>query len=211
MAQLHQISSQFIFIAVNLGFHVFHTFYAFFTVFIHQTQCCKQCIVGFFCHFSCCIAALLYCKCRFLQETRLQDHKLSVLCRNNNILFFVPDCKTGKFLQSLCKRKENDRCSNIKYTVDNSNSCRCCCLMEERKSNNCIYKIEYSHKDNRTDQIEIQMYCCCTFCILLGSDCRKDCSNTGSDVLSHNDRDCCTERYCTCKTQGLQNTYGCRR
>jgi hypothetical protein len=167
--------------------------------------------VGFFCHFSGSIAALLYCKCRFLQETWFQNHKFSVLCRNSNVLFFIPDRKTGKFLQSLCKRKKNDRCSNIKYTVDNSNSCRCCRLMEERKSNNCIYKIENSHKDNCTNQVEIQMYCSCTFCILLSSDRRKDCSNTGSYVLSHNDRDCCTERYCTCKTQSLQNTYRCRR
>ena len=158
----------------------------------------------------CRISSLLHCESRFFQKTRFKNHKFLVFSADL-IHFVVADCKTGKFYKKVRERKPYKCCRDIEYTVCDCDRCRCCHLCHKRKMHSCVDHIEKYHKRNGSDQVEIQMDHCRTLCVFVCTDCRKKCCHTGTDILSHDDRECRTIRNRSCHTKCLQDTYRCRR
>ena len=185
-------------------------FCLFFTVIIDQIQSNIKCLSGIFLHVSCCISSLFHCKSRFFKETGFQDHKLLILFADF-IFLVITDCKTGKFYKQIREWQPYQCCRDIKHAVSDRDRCRCRHLCHKRKMNSSIDHIEQNHEYHGSDQIEIQMDHRCTFCILIRSNCGQKCCHTSTNILSHDDRKCRTERYCASHTKCLQNTYGCRR
>lgn len=69
---------------------------------------------------------------------------------------------------------------------------------------NGICSIKDSKEQYRSDNIEIQVDQCRTLCVAGSTDTGDHSGNTGTDILSHDNGNCCAEAYCSGHTQCLQ-------
>ena len=76
---------------------------------------------------------------------------------------------------------------------------------------NGICSIKDSKEQYRSDNIEIQVDQCRTLCVAGSTDTGDHSGNTGTDILSHDNGNCCAEAYRSGHAQCLQNTYRCGR
>lgn len=91
--------------------------------------------------------------------------------------------------------------------MHNCDTRRVCRMSHKSKVDEGIQCIEKYHKDNRADNIKIQMHHGGTFCIFVGSHGREKRSHTGTYILAHNDRDGHIKADRTGHTECLQNAH----
>ena len=206
LVQFDQIGSKLILVTVNLCLDFFHTECSFLIKMIQKIKGKLQCIFGLFCHFFRSCFTLLDCDPRIYKKTGFQNHKLLILCRNSFLFFRITHSCTGHFYKQITKWKKHNCCNYIKCTVNNCNSSRSGYIINKGKMQKSIQQIEYYHKGNSSDNVEIQMNDCGSFCIFCCTDRRKHCCDTGSNVLSHNNWKSSSIMDCTSHTKCLQNT-----
>ena len=119
--------------------------------------------------------------------------------------------QTGQLHQTVGEGKQYQRSRDIEATVNYCDSKRCCHFSQKSKWMNGIDRIEHSKEQDRSDNIKIQMNQSRTFCIAGSTDTGDHGGNTGTDILSHDNGNCCAKAYRSSHAQCLQNTYGCGR
>ena len=106
IVQLNKIGSQFILVPVYLAFHLCDLLSLFLTVIMKHLKRSLQRLPGILCHTSCCGSSLLYCKCRFFQETGFQNKEFLIFLCRLNILRRVTDRHTCKLHKKIGERKK---------------------------------------------------------------------------------------------------------
>ena len=133
LIQLDQIGSQFVLIAVNLCFNLFHTESCLLLEIIQQAKRKVQSGFGLLCHFPGSCFALLNSNTRIAEKTGFQDHKLLIFCGNNFLLFCITDSCTCHFYKHISKWKKYKCCNDVKGTVDHCDAGRTCHFFNERE------------------------------------------------------------------------------
>ena len=67
-------------------------------------------------------------------------------------------------------------------------ACLVCRLFKELEGEYSVYYIEQYHKYYSADEVEVKVNKCGTLCVLVCTDCRKQCGNAGTYILSHDYR-----------------------
>ena len=84
-------------------------------------------------------------------------------------------------------------------------------IFSQSRIHNCKEYNCHNTENHSTDYIEQQMHQCCCLCISLCSNTGKHRCHTCTDVLSHNDINCCTHRNKSCCCKTLKDSDRCRR
>ena len=117
-----------------------------------------------------------------------------------------PDMPGEFFEQSVTKMldhyKQQNGCHNIEYRMHHTDLCLGDISMRPCRIHNTQICNRNNTENDRSDDIKDQMHQRCGFRIFLCTHTGQNCSYAGTDILSHDNIDCCAKRYKTLLLQG---------
>jgi len=203
LADPHQICVQLILVFVNAVFIFPDGFLNRFIVVEQNLNGLFHGLLRQFGHLYCNFTGNLNGNCRGCQQTFIQHGTLFFFG-----LFFlaVPYKKVCQFFQIFCEGEQQCSCYNVKDSVHQCNAHRIDCHGHNTELNQPVQQIEYRENNQGTDAVKADMHRCNTLCTPIYANAGKECSNTGTDVLSHNDRNSHAVGHLTRQGKRLQNT-----
>lgn len=117
----------------------------------------------------------------------------------------------SQFFQQFCKWNQQDGNGNIKDGVEVCDVVAGDWIVPEGESNGVLEGIDTKQKQKCTNNIEAQVHKCRTFCIFRSADRCHDWGDTGTDILTQNDRNCRSKGDLSGRGKCLKDTDGCGR
>ena len=112
----------------------------------------------------------------------------------------------GKLDDPVRNREQQNGCHNVEHRMHHTDLCLGNIAVCPCRIHNTQICDRYNTENDRSDDIKDQMHQCCGFRIFLCTHTGQDCSYTGTDILSHDNIDCCAKRYKTCCCKALQDS-----
>jgi len=129
------------------------------------------------------VLCLIECDGRRCQQARLQ------LCQRVCLLLLCRDGVLGQKDQNTGKRQEDQGDNYVKQRVEICDAGLVNGLAPETKSDRVLKRVNRGQEDDRTDEVKVKVYHCRTACILAAADGRQERGDTGTDILTKNNRD----------------------
>ena len=95
--------------------------------------------------------------------------------------------------------------------MDHCNSDYSCLFIHNREVQEGVQGVEDYHEQCRSNHVEVQVNHRRAAGSTVGTDGRNDGGDAGTDVLTHDDWNCCRIGHCTRQTESLKDTYRGRR
>ena len=199
--QLHEIGAQSVLVAVSLILQSHHLLHDLIVKFTGQTDGELHGLGRDAGHLACDLMGALDSDSRGGQQALVQQGIL-VLC------LIVGNGKLGQLDQQTAQRQQHGGSADIEAGMDHCNALRIHNVFQKLPREEQSNTVEQHHKDQSTNNIEVQMHHCGTAGILVGTDRSHHGRHASTDVLTQNDGDGAAEGDDTGGTKALENTNG---
>ena len=168
-----------------------------------RVGCQMEILLGGVAHVSNAALCLIECQGRRGQEARLQ------LCQRVFLRLLGRHACRCQLDQQTGERQEQHRTGEIEQRMEVCDAALVDCVIPERETNRVLNRINADQEQDGADQVEVEVYHRGTAGILGAAHRGQECGDTGTDVLTEDDRDSSRIGDRTRGRQRLQNTNRC--
>ena len=154
-----------------------------------------------------CIAHFRNAALRLLQRQRGRVQEARLELGQRVLLHLARRHAPGRqFDQQIGKRQEQNGAGYIEQGVEVCDAALVDRRIPERETDCILNRINGDQKDDRTDQVKIEVHHRRAACVLRAAQRGQECRDTGADILAQDDRHCCRPADHARGGQRLQNT-----